>query len=150
MSSGRPGGIQHLSESMSLDELAGHIERFDALTPITADLIRRVFRPGEETKPEPLKKSWLGWISNYPKTDVNRRKDSDRDARFVYNHLHMPVMLLWLAESAGVSRDLLERASAAVPADTSGPTQCAQLRKAIPWKHVEAALGGRPGSFAQA
>jgi hypothetical protein len=130
---------------MSRDELTGHIQRFDADTPIAAALRLRISPSSKPATPGSTKKSWLGWLSDYPKTDPNRRKDSDRDAAFVYNHLHFVYMLMWLAESAGVSRELLERASAAIPEVAPNPTRAARFRKIIPWKVVEAALAGSAG-----
>jgi hypothetical protein len=143
---GISNAVKRVSQSMSIDELAGHIQCFDAETPITAGLRRRIYPSSKATTPGLTKKSWLGWLADYPKTDPHRRKDSDRDAAFVYNHLHFVIMLIWLAESAGVPRDLLERASAAIPEVAPDPTQAARLRKVIPWKHVAAALAASQGA----
>ena len=139
----RSSELKGASPSMSLDELADHIRSFDAETPIATGLRRRIYPANPPTTTSAMRNSWLGWLAEYPKTDAHRRKDSDRDAKFVYNHLHYVLMLMWLAEEAGVPRDLLERASVAIPAVAPEPTQAAHFRRVIPWKHLEAALGER-------
>jgi hypothetical protein len=130
-------------QSMSIEELAGHIQRLDAAIPICTGLIRRIYPRNETSTSSSIKKGWLGWLAKYHETDARRRKDGDRDAKFVYNRLSKVVMLLWLAESAGVPRDLLEKASSSVPKDALESTRSAHLRRIIPWKVVEAALAGK-------
>ena len=57
------------------------------------------------------KEHWIGWLFEYNSPGAYRRKaTSGRDARFVYNHVVQPEMLVYLAEAAGVDRTSVARA----------------------------------------
>lgn len=142
MKNRKAAGIDRVARAseMSRDDLIDHVRRLDSEIPATVGLTRRIYSSSPPASSSALRDSWLGWLGKYHKTDVQRRKNADRDAEFIYNRLHKVVMLLWLAESAGVPRDLLEKASAAVPEDASEPTRSAHFRKVVPWRIVKAAL----------
>ena len=60
-----------------------------------------------------------------------------RDARFVYNHIQCAPMLLWLAEAVIVPSDDLDRAfKEVVAAPKRNASQCAVLRRILPWEDV--------------
>ena len=50
----------------------------------------------------PNKRHWVGWLEEYdgPGFYNRKRPSADRDAQFIYNHLHCPPMLCWLAEQS--------------------------------------------------
>ena len=45
----------------------------------------------------PDKDHWVGWLREYTGPGYYGRKNPDRDARFIYNHLNSPPMPIWLA-----------------------------------------------------
>jgi hypothetical protein len=46
---------------------------------------------------------WLGWLKDYPGPGAYGRKTAARrDARYAYNHIVEPLMLIWLISAAGV------------------------------------------------
>ncbi len=88
------------------------------------------------------KEHWLGWLAEYGGPGAYGRKgDAKRDARYVYNHIQCAPMLFWLAESVGIEEDLLSRAFEDVThAPASNASQCAVLRKVVPWEMIEGKL----------
>jgi hypothetical protein len=91
----------------------------------------------------PNKEHWLGWLSEYDGPGYYGRKNPNRNAAFIYNHINSPPMLVWLAEGAGISQDLIEaacRVQTGIPNKTSA---CAIIRRVLPWEIVEANLVDR-------
>ena len=81
------------------------------------------------------KEHWLGWLSEYDGPGAYDRKTwPGRSAKYVYNHIQSPSMLLWLAEAIGISKTKLQLARRSA---LSGPhnkaSHCAKVRKIIPW-----------------
>lgn len=91
---------------------------------------------------ESQKEHWIGWLLDYRSPGAYGRKVvSGRDARFVYNHVVCPDLLLFLAKGSGVSEQLIRAARAAARgAGTTQMAQSAAIRKHIPWEMVLAAL----------
>ncbi|MGD9874854.1 MAG: hypothetical protein AB7T27_11400 [Kiritimatiellia bacterium] len=90
------------------------------------------------------KDHWLGWLDPDSGTGTYPRKDaSDRDARYVYNHIVEPKMLLWLISASGVRQELVEAAEQAAEAASSLAGKSAAIRKQVPWAEVAAALSAR-------
>ena len=91
---------------------------------------------------ESQKEHWIGWLLDYRSPGAYGRKVvAGRDARFVYNHVVCPDLLLFLAKGSGVSEKLVRAAREA--ARGAGGTQMAQsaaIRKYIPWEEVLTAL----------
>lgn len=87
------------------------------------------------------KQHWLGWLGEYDGPGFYGRSRWDRPAKFVYNHIQCPPMLLWLAEASGLPRAQLLRAKAAALAvsDHNGPSTAA-VRALLPWDMVEQSL----------
>lgn len=112
------------------------------------DVIRRL--PSDE--PVPLdtrgynnyttqKDHWLGWLDPESGTGTYARKSApDRDARFVYNHIVEPNMLLWLISASGVNPDLVQAAKEAAEGPSRLSSKSAAIRRQVPWSVVEAAL----------
>lgn len=88
------------------------------------------------------KEHWLGWLFHYEGPGFYGRQSWDRTAEFVYNHINCAPMLLWMAEASGVNMRLVRKASRSIVPGTSGPTQCAAIRRVVLWELVEAALRG--------
>ena len=89
------------------------------------------------------KEHWQRWLADYSGPGAyGRAPRGGRPASYVYNHIRCAPMLFWLAEAAAVPDDLLERAYKAVVQHKSadGGTQCATLRRVIPWAEILAVL----------
>lgn len=89
------------------------------------------------------KEHWQGWLREYSGPGAYGRKSGQRDAAFVYNHIRCTPMLMWLAEAVGVTRVRLMRALAAATRGSSAASQCAALRREIPWPVVEESIRRR-------
>jgi len=86
---------------------------------------------------------WLGWLGGYDGHGGYNRKNSDRSAGFVYNHIVNPQMLIYLAEAVKVNRVLLAKAiKAALSHRASMSSMSSEIRRIIPWTMVERALMG--------
>ena len=87
------------------------------------------------------KEHWLGWLSEYDGPGAyGRIEGKSRDARFAYNHIVEPAMLLWLITTAGVKPELAE---AARQASTEGRTlmqKSGAIRRHVPWNEVAQVL----------
>ena len=86
---------------------------------------------------------WRGWLKGYRGPGYYNRKDGDRTAEFVYNHLNCSSMLLWLAEASGVPKARVVKAKAARSASQNPSARSAAVRKIIPWEMVEIRLNKR-------
>ena len=87
------------------------------------------------------KEHWLGWLGEYEGPGgYGRQVQSGRDARFAYNHIVNPQMLLWLNEAAGVDSSLVSASREAASNKTTMMAQSGAIRKIMPWKMVESAL----------
>jgi len=87
------------------------------------------------------KEHWLGWLGDYVGPGAYGRKNADRSAEFVYNHINCSPMVLWLGEASGVAKKLVRRAQrAALKAPSNMGSQCSAIRKIIPWAIIEARL----------
>jgi hypothetical protein len=89
------------------------------------------------------KEHWIGWLSEYAGPGAyNRKTNLARDARYAYNHIVEPKMLLWLIEAAGVDEGLVSQAKRDFSQGTSKMQQSAIIRRIVPWEVVAAALWG--------
>lgn len=83
---------------------------------------------------------WIGWLSEYEGPGAYNRSGAQRDARFVYNHIVEPKMLLYLAHAAGVSREHVAAARQAIDGFDSLMRQSGTVRRILPWSLVARAL----------
>ena len=89
---------------------------------------------------------WIGWLRQWDGPGAYGRQDWDRSARYVYQHINNPQMLVWLCEAAAaarpeaLSRQLVEDAANAALSKTSMPGMASAFRHALPWELVESAL----------
>jgi hypothetical protein len=133
---------------MTPKELARQIKSFFLRTPITA-AFEGAWKGQSPAEKEPWyktqKQHWLGWLKGYAGPGFYNRQSSNRDARFIYNHINCVPMLLWLAEASRVPRPTLLKAKrAGLSAGPRFAAQCGAIREIIPWEMVEAKLGVRP------
>lgn len=85
------------------------------------------------------KEHWTGWLAEYDGPGYYGRANHNRDARYVYNHINAPAMLIWLAEASGVDTALVREAVKATR-DLPYARQAAAVRRVIPWHVVEPML----------
>ena len=124
------------------------------MAPISIDDFLQAIRrlPPDEPVDDPKnwyrtqKEHWLGWLSEYRGPGAYGRKiDKTRDARFAYNHIVEPKMLLWLAEAGGVSPRLVNAARSESARATAKQQQSAVVRRYVPWEVVANSLWPPPG-----
>ena len=124
-------------------ELSAYIERLSPDSPVT-DSLQKEIRSGfkqQQVWYRTQKEHWLGWLSCYDGPGAYGRTDWNRDAKFIYNHIVCPPMLLWLAEAAGLPTEKIREANtAALAAGPRLPSKVGAIRRLIPWSVVEAAL----------
>lgn len=90
------------------------------------------------------KDHWLGWLDPNSVTGTYPRSSAPgRDARYVYNHIVEPKMLLWLIAAAGVQKSIVDAATRAAAEAPSLAGKSAAVRKHAPWGEVAAALRQR-------
>jgi hypothetical protein len=84
---------------------------------------------------------WIGWLSEYDGPGAYGRDASvKRDAKFAYNHIVEPEMLLYLAAAAGVNKRKVSMAREAGSAGKTLMQMAGVVRKHLPWPIVAAAL----------
>ena len=125
--------------------LARKIQTFRSHPPVTLQLERAMSARGTWNEARVWYKSqkehWLGWLSEYAGPGYYGRKNSDRSAEFVYNHINCAPMLLWLGEASGVPIAKLKLAKRAALAARPKPTSAAAaVRKIISWSEIEERL----------
>jgi hypothetical protein len=130
---------------MTSRTLASKIAKLPATLPITTAFERKLrrLRTWGTTSVwySTQKEHWLGWLKEYGGPGYYARKDWNRDAEFVYNHIVCPPMVLWLGEASGISPILVRKAKKAAHfAQPTLPAQSAAIRKVIPWDLVEVCL----------
>jgi hypothetical protein len=92
------------------------------------------------------KDHWLGWLGETPGTgSYERATPPGRGARYVYNHIREPLMLLWLIEAAGVDREVVREAQREALCPPQLGAKCTAIRMVAPWDVVAKALwkGGK-------
>lgn len=84
---------------------------------------------------------WLGWLRDYDGPGAyGRHPHAKRDARFAYNHIVEPRMLLWLIQACGVTASKVRAARVATRQARSMMQQSAAIRRLVPWDDVEERL----------
>lgn len=92
------------------------------------------------------KEHWLGWLGEYDGPGAyGRLPGKHRDAKFAYNHIVEPEMLLWLIEAAGVRSDLVKAAKFACAQGKSLMQKSGAIRKCVPWSVVIDAIWDSDG-----
>jgi hypothetical protein len=97
------------------------------------------------------KQHWLGWLGEYDGPGAYARMPGkQRDAKFAYNHIVCPEMLLWLIEAAGVRQDLVQAARSACGTGTTLMQKSGAIRRHVPWAEVYDVLWGSGRTVPQA
>lgn len=92
------------------------------------------------------KEHWLSWLREYDGPGAyGRIPGKQRDAKFAYNHIAEPKMLLWLIEAAGVNPNLVDRAKRASTKGASLMQKSGTIRRVVPWAVLYAAIWGDDG-----
>ena len=87
------------------------------------------------------KEHWIGWLSEYNGPGAYGRKTGvHRDAKFAYNHVVQPELLLYLATASGVDGELVAAANRAFENRKSLMQAAGAIRAIIPWETVAVAL----------
>jgi hypothetical protein len=124
-----------MDETFSVDTLRRAIMRLPSDEPVESPRVWYRTR----------KEHWLGWLKGYHGPGAYGRKSGiKRDARFAYNHIVNPDMLLWLANAAGVSPNLVSATVRQSAEADSMPRQSATIRCHVPWEAVAKALWHMP------
>lgn len=84
------------------------------------------------------KEHMVRWMSEIARPGVYGRTTRGRNARAGYNSLRCAPALLWIAEALGEDPVVVQRAiSAAKTAPPNPGSQCAAVRRTIPWERLE-------------
>ncbi len=134
---------------MTPKQLSANIRRLRPNLPLTRDFEDKLTKQGYWNQAtvwySSQKEHWLGWLSEYDGPGHYDRKNWQRSAEFIYNHIVCPPMILWLAEASGVPKQMVSAAAkAALISGQRLPAKSAAIRKCIPWQIIEAKLGGHP------
>lgn len=87
------------------------------------------------------KEHWIGWLSEYDGPGAyGRQTGVKRDAKFAYNHVVQPELLLYLAKASGVNPKLFRAADLAFAQEKTLMQKAGAIRAIIPWETVAAAL----------
>jgi len=86
------------------------------------------------------KAHWLGWLTKKPGAKYFRQDAPDRGAKYVYNHIMEPKMLLWLISASGLQAELVELAKEESLNKKSMASSCAAIRKVVPFQTLQKAL----------
>ena len=122
--------------------LASKIAKLPAILPITTSFERdlrklRIWGTASVWY-STQKEHWIGWLKGYGGPGYYERKNWNRDAEFVYNHIVCPPMVLWLGEASGISLILIRKAKiAGLSAGPSLSAQSAAIRRVVPWELIQ-------------
>ena len=90
------------------------------------------------------KSHWLGWLDSKSKSGTYQRKDApNRGAKFVYNHIMEPKMLLWLISASGIDMKLLTQAEENAANAKTMASSCAAIRKVVSWEALELVISNK-------
>lgn len=136
---------------MTPKQLLRHIKKLKMMQPMTNEFIVELADIGlwnyqREARKKyggvDQQKHWVGWLFEYDGPGFYSRKNWEGiTAETIYRRVACPPMLLWLCEASGVKKSEIQKAKkAALEAKKSFPSQCAVIRKYIPWELVEQSL----------
>lgn len=103
--------------------------------------IEKFHQAVEKLPDHEFKYGWLRWLREYHTPGpFGREAGEKRNAKFVYNNLAYPEMLLWLIQAAGIDDDLVKLAQSESAKIPNVRSQSATIRKYVPWEEIEQAL----------
>ncbi len=80
---------------------------------------------------------WLLWLKDYHSPGAYGHKiKHGRDAKFCYNHVLNPVMLLYIIRHSGMSKRLISQAIKAAASKPNWAEMVAVIRETVPWDLV--------------
>lgn len=86
------------------------------------------------------KEHWLGWLHEYNGPGAYGRTGGNHDAKFAYNHIVEPKMLLWLIEATKVNSNLLKAARLASTKGNTMMQKSGAIRKLVSWEEIHDAI----------
>lgn len=127
-----PKSIQN--KPMSIDTMINYVAFFPEKTKLCSAMEKKMGYDKKKPWYKNQKQHWLEWLSfNW----------IDNSAKSTYGRIQCPPMLIWLVEAAGVDKKKVKAAiSACYKAKPIAASQCAAIRKEIPWEVLEIALIG--------
>jgi hypothetical protein len=88
------------------------------------------------------KEHWLGWLAGYSGPGAYDRNNWHRDARFVYNHVVCPELLIYLIKAIPLRQELDRAATIAYKSGSTQMEKAGSIRKVVPWSEIYRALWG--------
>ena len=104
--------------------------------------------PSDEPREDPQvwyraqKEHWLGWLGEYNGPGAYGRKNWNRDARFAYNHVVCPGLLLYLIRAIPLPSEVVQAAEQANQQGLTLSARAGAIRKVAPWPMIYQALWG--------
>lgn len=87
------------------------------------------------------KQHWLGWLGDYDSPGAYGRKNfQKRNAKFAYNHIVCPELLLYLIRAIPLSEDTIQAAESAAESGATLMQKAGAIRKIVPWNVIVKAL----------
>jgi len=81
------------------------------------------------------KAHWLGWLDSKSTSGTYQRQDTPhRGAKYGFNHIMEPKMLLWLISASGLQPVLVEHAKEEALNKKPMASSCATIRKGVPFR----------------
>lgn len=86
------------------------------------------------------KQHWLGWLGEYEGPGAYGRKNWNRDAKFAYNHVVCPELLMYLIHAIPLKNELLDHAEIAYKTGNTEMEKSGAIRKVVRWEDISLAL----------
>ena len=83
----------------------------------------------------------VGWLNELDGPGAYDRKSRGLGARHAYNHFQCAPGLLWIAEALGEDPEVVAEAATAAGGVGRPATQCAVIRRVIPWARIAELAG---------
>ena len=90
------------------------------------------------------KRHWLNWLFWYnEKSAYGRALNMNRDAKWAYNHIVCPDMLIYLAKALNLDDSVIVAADKVFHEDATQMQRSGEIRKIIPWSIIYEAIWGQ-------
>ena len=87
------------------------------------------------------KEHWIGWLKEYEGPGAYGRQNKiKRNARFVYNHVVCPGLLLYLIRAIPLDEELIKCSEKAASRGNTLMEKSGLIRKVVPWELIYTAL----------
>lgn len=91
------------------------------------------------------KEHWLFWLLGYFGPGFYGRQNWHRDAKFAYNHIVCPEMLVYLAHAIPLKQELIDGVDQANLTGSTMMEKLGVIRKVAPWAEIYQAFWGQEG-----